>query len=96
MLGHRRGEGDYIVLGCLLDFFDAGDVEGAAFTDVPGGFRGNDSGARHRVGCGDLDVQPGFVLPLVAPDATHFGMGITGDHVSQVKGQRSKGKRPST
>ena len=34
VLGHRGRERDDVVLGDLLDFLDAGDVEGAALADV--------------------------------------------------------------
>ena len=62
VLGHRGRERDDVVLGDLLDFFDAGDVEGAALADVARGIGGHDPGAGHRVDCGDFNLQPGFVL----------------------------------
>ena len=80
VLGDGGGEGDDVVLGDLLDFLDAGDVEAAALPDVARGVGGDDAGARHRVGGGHFDLQPGFVLALVAPDATHLGAGVASDH----------------
>ncbi len=80
MLGDGRGEGDDVVLRDLLDRLDAGDVERAALADVARGLGRNDPGARHRVGGGCLDLQPGLVFPLVAPDATHLRIGVPRDH----------------
>ena len=82
VLGDGRRERDDVVLRGLLDFFDAGDVERAALADVAGGFGGDDAGARHRVGGCNFNLQPRFVLALVAPDATHLGVRIPLDHLS--------------
>ena len=80
MLGDGGGKGDDVVLGDLLDFLDAFDVEPAALPDVARRVRGDDAGARHRVGRSRFDLQPGFVFPVVAPDATHFRTGVASDH----------------
>ena len=56
----------------------------AAFADVACGIRRNNPGPRHGLGRGHFDLQPGFVLPLVAPDATHFRMRVTPDHLSEI------------
>ena len=72
LLGDRGGEGDDVVLGGLFDFFDAGDVEGAALADVARGLGRNDAGGRHRFGGRRFDEQPGLVAALVAPDAPHL------------------------
>ena len=79
-LGDRGGEGDDVVLGDLLDLFDAGDVEGAACADVARRLVGHDPGAGHRLDRGEFDLQPGLVLPLVAPDATHFRVRVPRNH----------------
>src|SRR5689334_7350653 len=94
VLGDGGGEGDDVVLGNLLDFLDAGDVEGAAFADIPRRILGDDSGAGHRFDRGNLYLQPRFVLALVAPDATHLRMCVSLDHPSD---SRSRGiSRPLT
>ena len=80
VLGHGGGEGDDVVLRDLFDFFDPLDVEPAAFPDVARRVRRDDAGARHRVRRSRFHLQPGFVLPLVAPDATHFGACVASDH----------------
>ena len=54
----------------------------AALADVARGLGGHDAGGRHRLGGGRLDQQPGFVPTLVAPDATHLGVGVACDHES--------------
>ena len=68
-----------------LDFLDAGDVEGAALPDVARGLGRDDARARHRVGGGDLDLQPRFVSALVAPDATHLGVGVARNHLDETR-----------
>ena len=80
LLGDRGGEGNDVVLGGLLDLFDAGDVEGAALADVAGRLGGNDAGGGHRLGGGGLDEQPGLVAALVAPDPAHLRVGVARDH----------------
>ena len=80
LLGHGGGEGNHVVLGRLLDLFDARDVEGAALADVARRLRRNDAGGGHRLGGGGLDEQPGLVPALVAPDAPHLGVGVSWDH----------------
>ncbi len=84
MLGNRRGEGDHVVLGDLLDFFDPGDVESAALANVARGVGRHDPRTGHRVDRGNLDLQPGLVFPLVAPDATHFGVRVPRDHLNGI------------
>ena len=84
MLGHGGRERDDVVLGDFFDLLDARDVEGAAFADVARRIGRDDSRPRHGLGCGHFDLQPGLVLPLVAPDATHFRMRITPDHLSEI------------
>ena len=76
LLGDRRREGDDVVLGGLLDFFDARDVEGAALADVARRLGRNDAGGRHRFGGGGFDEQPGLVATLVAPDPAHLRVGV--------------------
>src|SRR4051812_38097456 len=81
-LGDRGGESDDIVLGDLLDFLDAIDVEGGARANVARSVVWNDPGTGHRVGRGNFDLQPGLVLPLVAPDATHLRVRVPRYHPS--------------
>ena len=82
LLGHRGGEGNDVVLGDSFDFVDARDVEGALRPQVACGLGRNNAGLGHGFGGGNLDREPGFVPALVAPDATHFGIGVTSDHSS--------------
>ena len=84
VLGHSSREGDDVVLSNFFDLLDARDIEGAALADVARRFGRNDSGPRHGLGRGHFDLQPGLVLSLVAPDATHFRMRITPDHLSEI------------
>ena len=71
-----RGEGDDVVLGDLLDGFDAGNVELRPGPELCGGRRGNDAGLGHRIRRGQLDFQPGFVAALIAPDRAHCRIGM--------------------
>src|SRR5678815_804742 len=80
VLRYRRGEGNDVVLGSVLDFFDTGDIEPCTLTNVARCVRRDDTGARHRVGGCNLYLQPRFVLVLVAPDATHLRVGIACNH----------------
>src|SRR5574342_591437 len=80
VLGHSGRESDDIVLRGLLDRVDALDVESAPLADIAGRVLGNYALVGHRLGCGDLNLQPGFVLALIAPDATHLGVGVPVDH----------------
>ena len=94
MLGHRRRERDHVVLSCLFDFVDAGDVKPAALADVARGVFRHDAGRSHRFGRGDLDAQPGLIATLVAPDATHLRVGVA---LNQSNSSRSFGScRPFT
>ena len=74
------GEGDQVVLGGLLDLVDAGDVEVALGADVPRRLARHEAGLGHHLGGDGLDFEPGFEAAAVAPDATHFGRGVAGDH----------------
>jgi hypothetical protein len=80
VLGHRRREGDDVVLRGLLDLVDSGDVEGAALADVGGGLGGHQALGGHRPGGGHLHAQPAVELPLLAPDGGHLGMGVAANH----------------
>src|ERR671922_130119 len=60
---------------------DAVDREGGTSPDVPGGIFRHEPGAGHRVDRGNLNLQPGFVFPLVAPDATHLRARVSADHL---------------
>ena len=83
MFGDRGREGDDVVLGDFFDGFDARDIEGAALANVSRRIGRYDAGPRHGFCCGDFNLQPGLVLALVAPDATHFRVGVPPDHRSR-------------
>ena len=89
-LGNRRREGDHVVLRGLLDFLDAGDVECAALANLSGGIGRHDPGGGHRFGRRDFDQQPGLVPTLVAPDAAHFGVGVSRNHPSALTDRTQK------
>ena len=84
LLRDRGGEGDHVVLGDLLDFLDARDVEGAALADVAGGVGRYDAERRHGVGGGGFHEQPGLVAALVAPDPPHVRMGVARNHLIEI------------
>src|SRR5215212_958866 len=81
--GDGGGERDDVVLGDLLDFFDTLDAERGARTNLTRSVFRHDPGAGHRVDGGELDLQPGLVLPLVAPNATHFRVRVPRYHPSE-------------
>jgi hypothetical protein len=83
MFGNDRGKGDDVVLDGLLDFVDAVGVKSAAFADGFGGLAGNDARFRHNLGGRYLNLQPRFKSLLVAPEATHLRMGVSGNHQSR-------------
>ena len=83
VLGHGGGKGDHVVLRDALDLFDARHGEGALVPDVACGLGRGDAGVGHRLDGCDFDLQPRFVLALVAPDATHVRMGVAPNHVSR-------------
>ena len=80
VLGHRSRERDHVVLGDLFNFFDSGNVEGAALANVARGLLRNDPRRSHRVGGSRLDEQPGLVATLVAPDPAHLRVCVALDH----------------
>ena len=47
------------------------------------GVRRDDAGLRHRVGGRELDLEPGLVAALLAPDRAHLGVGVARNHVSR-------------
>src|SRR5262245_16585872 len=81
VLGYRGGERNDVVLGGLLDGFDAGNIEGAAVANVARGFGWNQPRSRDRLGGCRFNEQPRLVTALVAPDTPHLRMGIACDHV---------------
>src|SRR5262245_573086 len=93
--GRKR---DDVVLGDLLDLFDAIDVESGAGADLTRRLLGHDPGTGHRIDSGQLDLQPGLVFPLVAPDATHFRVRVPRYHPSDSRsgGMLSPLTAPST
>ena len=80
VLGDRRRERDDVVLCRLFDLVDAGDVEGALLAQRPRRLFRHDAGLRHRVGGGQLNLQPRLVLSLFAPDTAHFWVRVSGNH----------------
>ena len=85
VLGHGRRERDDVVLRDGLDGFDAGDVERALGADVLGRLDRHDACAGHRLGGGGLHLQPRLVAALVAPDATHLGIGVARNHLDELR-----------
>ena len=83
VLGDGRRERDHVVMRRLLDLFDAGDVEARLRAQLARGVRGNDAGRRHRVGGGQLDLEPRLVASLLGPDAAHLGVGVSRNHRRQ-------------
>ena len=57
VLGHRRREGDHVVLRGLLDLVDAGDVERALRAQVARRFGRHDAGVGHRFGGRQLHLR---------------------------------------
>ncbi len=82
VLGDGRGEGDDVVLGGLLDLFDAGDVEPGVLLEVDDCVGRHQAGTGHRVGSRELHFEPRLVAALLGPDAPHLGIGVTRDHAS--------------
>src|SRR5262247_2669961 len=71
-LGNGRRERDDVVLGDPLDLLDTFDAESGAGANLACRLLRHDPGTGHRIDRGQLDLQPGLIFPLVAPDATHF------------------------
>ena len=94
VFGHRRGEGDHVVLRRLLDLFDAVDVERGPLAQLTGGIGGHEAHGRHGVGRGQFHGQPGLVAALFGPDAPHLGVGVTADHASASCSARTTGASP--
>ena len=80
MLGDGGGKRDDVVLGDLLDFLDACNVERAVLTNVSRGFGWHDASLRHRIRGRHFHQQPCFVPALVTPDAPHVGVRIAWNH----------------
>ncbi len=88
LLLEAREERDHLVLDALLDGEDTTDVDPRLAAD-----------ARHRVGRNpaapgvgladrQLHPEPGLVLGLLAPDATHLGAGVSVDHAPTIEQNR--------
>ena len=84
-LGNCGGERDHVVLRDQFDLLDAVDVEGGADADVVRRVLRHDPGPGHRVDRGQFNLQPGFIFPLVAPDATHFRVRVPRYHPSESR-----------
>ena len=55
---------------------DTIDIERGACTKVACGVRRDDACLGHRIGGRQLDIEPGLVPALIAPDRAHFRMGV--------------------
>ena len=82
VLGDGGGEGDDVVADFGFDLVDAGDVDFAALADGLGGLGGDDAVFGEGLAGGGFDFEPHAVLVFVAPDAAHFGAGITCDQAN--------------
>src|SRR4030095_8446053 len=81
-LRDRGRERDHFVLRDLFDLLDAIDAETGAGANIARGVFRHDPGTGHRIDCGQLDLQPGLIPPLVAPDAPHFRVRVPRYHPS--------------
>ena len=81
MFSDRRRECDDVVLGDLLDLFDSSDIESPASAYLARGLGWYYPGAGHRVCRRRFHLEPGLVLSLVAPEATHFRTGVASNHL---------------
>jgi hypothetical protein len=91
-LRHRGREGDHVVLRRFFNLVDAGDVECALVFEVSCRFGRHDPGGGHGFCRGYFHLKPRLVSALLAPDATHFGVGVTGDHREPGTGNREPKK----
>src|SRR5262245_33483585 len=80
--GRKR---DDVVLGNLFDLLDTVDAESGAGANLARRVLRHDPGTGHRIDRRQLDLQPGLVFPLVAPDATHFRVRVPRDHPSDSR-----------
>ena len=94
LLGDRRRKRNHVVLGGLLDLLDAGDVERRLLPQFARIRRGHDAGFHQRVGRGQLDLEPGFVAPLIAPDRAHLGAGVARNHPIRPSTARPRSSLP--
>jgi hypothetical protein len=76
VLGERRGEGDDVVVGRLLDLADALDGEGGARLDLLDGRRGDRPHLRVHLADGDLHVEPLLELVPLRPERAHLGQRV--------------------
>jgi hypothetical protein len=88
LLLEAREERDHLMLDALLDGEDPADVD-----------PGPGANARHRLGRypaspgvrfadRQLHPEPGLILGLLAPDATHLGAGVAVDHAPTIEQNR--------
>ncbi len=82
VLGERRGEGDDIVVGRLLDLANALDGERGARLDLFHGLARNRPHLRVHFAHGDLHVQPLLKLVLLRPERAHLGQCVAFNHKS--------------
>ena len=86
MLGDGGRERDHVVLRGLLDLFDARDVEGRLGAKLARRIGRHEPRVGHRVGGRELDLEPGLVATLLAPDRAHLGVGVAGIMTSRDPG----------
>ena len=84
VLGDGGREGDDVVLGGAFDLVDPCRVDRSPLDDVAGRVGRHETVRRHRAGRGRFDAQPGVVLTLVAPEATHRGGCVAGNHETPI------------
>ncbi len=80
LLGHRRGEGDDVVLHLRFDLVDTRDLERGTFLfdGARGGLR-NNAGFGERLAGGNLNLQPAAEFIFVTPNRAHLRACITSD-----------------
>src|SRR6185437_1216175 len=82
VLGDGGGEGNHVVPDFRFDRVNAGHVNFAALADSFGGGGGNDAVLGERFAGGGFHFEPHLIFVFVAPDAAHFGAGITCDQAN--------------
>src|SRR6185503_588441 len=83
-LGHRRYEGDHVVLHLRLDLLHPSDVDLGALTECPRRVGGDRPPLRQDVDEGELDLEPVPETRLLAPDPRHLRPRIALDHRRSV------------
>ena len=79
-LRDRGGEGNHIVTHFSFNFLNALQVEVRPFADGASCIFGNQSCCGEGLGGGDFYGEPSAKPVFFAPDASHVGTGIAGNH----------------